>query len=158
MVSTRVIRSTRVGYFHSRPANDRAPFVKLGSLVNADSIVCIIETLHVSYEIRSGIERPLFEIDAGLLDAAGQLVGFWFTERGAKDFIVFPFEVDSLEVFCRPLPAGSRVHAHARISSCGDRQWTATIDLLNDNGVLTARLGGWKERYFPLPEKYAAVE
>nr|WP_315790257.1 beta-ketoacyl synthase N-terminal-like domain-containing protein [Fischerella sp. JS2] len=38
----------------------------------------------------SNTQQPIFQIDAGLLDAAGQLVGYWVSEQFGTDFNVFP--------------------------------------------------------------------
>jgi hypothetical protein len=108
--------------------------------INAELITIGIENFF------TGIDKPIFEIDAGLLDAAGQLVGFWFTEMGERDFIVFPYELESLYLYGGPLPPGTQVYAHARLETCGERQWTTTMDLSDTNGTLVARLSGFLAR------------
>jgi len=66
--------------------------------IEADLGVIAIDDFfaHQSYQ-------PIFQIDAGLLDAAGQLVGYWVSEQFGTDFNVFPFNVESFEQYEPPL-------------------------------------------------------
>lgn len=74
------IRSPMVGTFYSRPNPKAEPFVKVGSSVTADSVVCIVEAMKVFNEIQAEIRgkivavlvddespvefgKPLFKVD-----------------------------------------------------------------------------------------------
>jgi acetyl-CoA carboxylase biotin carboxyl carrier protein len=57
------IESPMVGTFYAAPNPDAGPFVKAGSSVSADTVVCMIEAMKVFNEIKAGkggkIERIL---------------------------------------------------------------------------------------------------
>ena len=76
----KIIKSPMVGTFYSRPNPKSDDFVKVGSSVSADSVVCIIEAMKVFNDIPAEIggkiveilvkneeavdfERPLFKVD-----------------------------------------------------------------------------------------------
>ncbi|MGB5593610.1 MAG: polyketide synthase dehydratase domain-containing protein, partial [Crocosphaera sp.] len=75
--------------------------------------------------------QPLFQIDSGLLDAAGQLVGYWFFEQFGTDFNVFPFNVESFEQYESPLPSGSYILCRGLMKFVSDRQTRSSFDLLD---------------------------
>ena len=57
------IESPMVGTFYAAPNPDAGPFVKVGSSVSADGVVCMIEAMKVFNEIKAGktgkVERIL---------------------------------------------------------------------------------------------------
>ena len=76
----KIIKSPMVGKFYTRPNPKSDDFVKVGSSINADSVVCIIEAMKVFNDIPAEIsgkiveilakneeavdfERPLFKVD-----------------------------------------------------------------------------------------------
>ena len=76
----KIIKSPMVGTFYSRPNPKSDDFVKVGSAVSAESVVCIIEAMKVFNDIPAEIggkiveilvkneeavdfERPLFKVD-----------------------------------------------------------------------------------------------
>ncbi len=95
---------------------------------------------------------PTLLIDPVLLDAAGQLVGFWALEHLSDGFTGFPFTVEELRLF-EPNPApGTPVRGLARIAYVSARQVRADIDLVGPDGRLLARLVGWTDHCLDLPE------
>lgn len=75
------IESPMVGTFYSAPNPEAGPFVKAGSSVTADTVVCIIEAMKVFNEIKAGkagkVERILVK--------SGEAVEF-----GQKLFLIKP--------------------------------------------------------------------
>ena len=67
-----VIKSPMVGTFYGAPSPDSEPFVKLGSKVDKDSVVCILEAMKVMNEIQADIQGTVREI----LVSNGQPVEF----------------------------------------------------------------------------------
>ena len=76
----KIIKSPMVGTFYTRPNPKSDDFVRVGSSINADSVVCIIEAMKVFNDIPAEIsgkiveilakneeavdfERPLFKVD-----------------------------------------------------------------------------------------------
>ncbi len=97
---------------------------------------------------------PGFAIDPVVLDAAGQLVGYWTAEHLATGFNVFPYELAALEVFGPPLCAPERGQGRARIRLEGDSGVSSDIDVLDAAGRVRMRLSGWRDRRFELPRAF----
>ena len=99
------------------------------------------------------IQQPRLQVDSGLLDAAGQLVGYWISEQFGTDFNVFPFMVEAFHQYEGPLPDNSIIKCRGEISFTSDRFTTAVFDFLHEGRVI-ARLTGWQDRYFTVPHRY----
>ena len=56
------IKSPLVGTFYSAPSPDSEPYVEIGSHVDAQAVVCIIEAMKVMNEIKSEIGGTICEI------------------------------------------------------------------------------------------------
>ena len=69
---TIVIESPMVGTYFSSSAPDAPPYVSVGSVVHADSIVCIIEAMKVFTDIPAGVSGTI----AAILVKNGQPVEF----------------------------------------------------------------------------------
>ena len=69
---TVVIESPMVGTYFSSSAPDVPPFVSVGSVVHAESIVCIIEAMKVFTDIPAGVSGTI----AAILVKNGQAVEF----------------------------------------------------------------------------------
>jgi acetyl-CoA carboxylase biotin carboxyl carrier protein len=59
---TAVIESPMVGTFYSSSAPDAPPFVTVGSVVNKDTTVCIIEAMKVFTDIPASVSGTITEI------------------------------------------------------------------------------------------------
>ena len=57
-----VIKSPMVGTFYTAASPESPPFVKVGSKVGSDSIVCIIEAMKVMNEIQAEISGAITEV------------------------------------------------------------------------------------------------
>lgn len=75
------IISPMVGTFYHAPSPDADPYVKVGSKVSKDSIVCIVEAMKLFNEIEAEVNGEIVE----LLVKDGQLV-----EYGQPLFLVKP--------------------------------------------------------------------
>ena len=75
------ITSPMVGTFYHSPSPDVDPYVKVGSKVSNDSIVCIVEAMKLFNEIEAEVNGEIVEI----LVKNGQLVEF-----GQPLFLVKP--------------------------------------------------------------------
>jgi len=56
------IKSPMIGTFYRAPSPEAVPYIEVGTEVNPDSIVCIIEAMKVMNEIKSEIEGEVLEI------------------------------------------------------------------------------------------------
>ncbi|MGB0413979.1 MAG: acetyl-CoA carboxylase biotin carboxyl carrier protein [Coraliomargarita sp.] len=57
-----IIKSPMVGTFYSAPSPESPVFAEVGSKVNADSIVCIIEAMKVMNEIQAELSGTITEV------------------------------------------------------------------------------------------------
>ena len=56
------IASPMLGTFYRAPAPGEAPFVNVGTRVQADTIVCIIEVMKMMNSVTAGVEGTIAEI------------------------------------------------------------------------------------------------
>jgi acetyl-CoA carboxylase biotin carboxyl carrier protein len=61
-VSTTPIKSPTVGTFYLQSTPDSPPYVKVGSVIAADTIVCMVEAMKVFNEIPAGIAGTITEV------------------------------------------------------------------------------------------------
>jgi phosphopantetheine--protein transferase-like protein len=115
-----------------------------------DGIEATLEALAADRLFRSPSDAG-FVTDAGVLDAAGQLVGFWGIERLERGFNVFPYHLRSLEIYGPPFAAGDRAKGRARIALVGDAGMCSDIDVIGPDRHLRMRLLGWEDRRFDMP-------
>jgi phosphopantetheinyl transferase len=115
-----------------------------------DGVEATLGALPVDGLVR-GRPQPAFAIDPVVLDAAGQLVGYWIADHMETGFNVFPYQVDALELFGPPLAAPERATGRARIALVGEGQVRADIDVVDAAGRVRMRLTGWQDRRFDLP-------
>ena len=76
-----MIASPMLGTFYRAPAPGAAPFVEVGSTVEPDTLVCIIEVMKMMNSVHAGVSGTIVEICV----ENGQLV-----EYGAPLFRVEP--------------------------------------------------------------------
>ena len=95
---------------------------------------------------------PSFVIDPIVLDAAGQVIGFWAQEGLESGYVVFPFRLEALHIYGPNRPVDCRVKCQAKILLEGEKQTNSKIDIIGPEGGLWMRLEGWKDRRFHLPE------
>lgn len=95
---------------------------------------------------------PRFQFDAALLDAAGQLAGYWLTEKHSWGFNCFPFRLGRFRVFAATPPAGTRVRCIGKLRMTGEQTLEAAFDLVLPDGRLLARAEGWEDRKFAVPQ------
>jgi phosphopantetheinyl transferase len=97
---------------------------------------------------------PAFQLDPVVLDAAGQLIGFWAAEVFDRGRVVFPFRLASLDVHGpRPAP-GTELACAASIETLGDLLVRSDIDVLGADGRTWMRLTGWEDKRFDVPDRF----
>jgi acyl transferase domain-containing protein/phosphopantetheinyl transferase len=98
-----------------------------------------------------GDPSPRFVLDPVVLDAAGQVIGFWTAEQLATGKVIFPFRLEALDIYGPPRPAGTVATCVASIHLVGDQQVRSDIDVIADGGHPWYRLTGWQDKRFELP-------
>ena len=58
------VKAPMVGTFYVSPSPDAAPFVEIGSQVNPDTVICIVEAMKVMNEIKAEIRGTVVEVAA----------------------------------------------------------------------------------------------
>lgn len=96
--------------------------------------------------------QPQFRLDPGLLDAAGQLVGYWISEqKGPADSYCFPFQVDAVYQYTDPLPAGQPIRFCSRMEFISEHQIEADFELKDAHGRIVYQIEGWKDICYQVP-------
>ena len=60
---SKVITSPIVGTFYRRPAPDKDPYVKVGDVIDAGQVVCIVEAMKMMNEIKSEYSGKIVSIE-----------------------------------------------------------------------------------------------
>jgi phosphopantetheinyl transferase len=97
---------------------------------------------------------PSFLTDPVLVDAAGQMVGYWAAEHLAKGFNVFPYRIESLQLYGPPLPEGRRAACRATMRMVGDSQIHADLEVADSAGRLLLAVNGWEDVRVDLPDRF----
>lgn len=101
-------------------------------------------------------QRPQFRTDPALLDAAGQVVGYWLTERYTWGFNCFPYHVGSFRQYAPMPPAGTPVVCRCDVRMTDPLRIEAHFDVIDGAGRLLMRATHWEDRKFTVPERYYA--
>jgi acyl transferase domain-containing protein/phosphopantetheinyl transferase len=118
-----------------------------------DGAEATLKTLPTTDLFRSDA-HPSFLTDPVLLDGAGQVVGYWASDHLLTGINVFPYRVQEVRFYASSPPAGTSINCQARIGLVGDVQISSDMDLMAADGGLMARIIGWEDRRFDLPEKF----
>jgi hypothetical protein len=95
---------------------------------------------------------PRLMTPAALLDATGQLVGYWLMERQLPSFVL-PFRLARYEQFLSPPQPGTTVRLRSHISLRNEIA-TANIDITTDHNTMLAQLTGLQMKLYVLPDRY----
>jgi acyl transferase domain-containing protein/phosphopantetheinyl transferase (holo-ACP synthase) len=100
-------------------------------------------------------KTPQFVIDPSLLDAAGQLVGFWILDNKEISYNnVYPYKLDELHIYDGIQQPGAHVIGKGKITTLTENQLRSYIDIIGPSGSLLMRLIGWEGMSFHLPAKF----
>ena len=95
-----------------------------------------------------------FYTDPVLLDAAGQVVGFWTAEHLESGFTVFPFRVAEVRFFGPTVEAGQELKCRARLTLSGTSYVRADFDVVGSDGRLQMLVKGWEDKRIPLSDEF----
>ncbi len=106
-------------------------------------------------DLLSSDSAPALWTDPFLLDAGGQLVGYWPNEYVDEGFVVLPVGLKQLHLYAPVLEPGTKLDARVRINSLTERQLSADFDLIGPDGKLVLRVEGWTDwRFYWSPRIY----
>ena len=100
------------------------------------------------------IANPQFVTDPILLDAAGQLVGFWAAEHLERGFVVFPYHLQELRIYGPNRPPGQRLTCRVNLQLRGDEGIRSDIVIAGADGRVWMQLVGWADRRFDPPPQF----
>ena len=96
---------------------------------------------------------PAFLLDPMVLDAMGQIVGYWVGDRFQAGLSVFPIKLDRLEVFTRALAPAERARCRVRVTHFDDDWIRSDIDTVGEDGTVMIRMHQWEDRRLDLPAR-----
>ena len=114
-----------------------------------DGIFATFKVRPMNEFFKSG-ESPRLVTDPVILDAAGQVVGFWTMEHLKDNFLVFPYRVKRLHIYCPRPSVDQEVRCQVRIRLMDFNLISSDIDMINAAGGLWMRLEGWEDKRFDL--------
>lgn len=97
---------------------------------------------------------PIFNIDPFLLDAAGQLVGYWPVECLSEGFVLFPIRIAELTLYQENLQPKQRATCQVSIRDVAHRQLRADMDISGPDDRLWMRITGWEDWRFYWTENF----
>jgi Polyketide synthase dehydratase len=117
-----------------------------------DGIVGQLQVLPTHNLFRS-TSQPALLTDFALLDAAGQIAGYWALESVENGNVMFPIRLDALHIFGPSLSPGQRVVCQIQMRDVHEKYMRADIDILRPDGRLWMRLEAWCDWRFYCPEE-----
>jgi acyl transferase domain-containing protein len=98
--------------------------------------------------------QPAFLFDPVLLDAAGQVVAYWFWEAIEKGTDLFPYRVGAFHCYAPAPPAGTQLECRVLRRFESDAVIHSDIEVLDRAGKVYYRLDNWETRRFPQPPRF----
>jgi phosphopantetheinyl transferase len=80
-----------------------------------------------------------------LLDAAGQLLGYWIAAQ-PDNGLVLPATIGSISFYGPPPPVGAQFHTVVRVRSASPEEAVADLELRDTAGRLWCHITGWTDR------------
>lgn len=139
-------------YSHGMFHGPRLQGVKHVRRWGTDSIDADLEAIPTN-DYFSFTERPRFQLDAAMLDAAGQLAGYWLTEKHTWGFNCFPFRLGRFSLYAPPPAPGTRVLCRGDLRFTDENILEAHFDLIDAGGRVIMRADGWEDRKFAVPKR-----
>ncbi|HXK62519.1 MAG TPA: polyketide synthase dehydratase domain-containing protein, partial [Acidobacteriota bacterium] len=107
--------------------------------------------------LNGNVEPGSLVLNPVLLDAAGQMIGFWTADRFETGFVVFPYGLKTMDIYAADYAAAAELLCEARITAVGDQDLSSTLILSGTGGRCYARIGGWMDRRFSVPRSLAQL-
>jgi len=99
---------------------------------------------------------PAFLMDPMVLDAMGQVVGYWVGDRFQRGLSVFPIKLERLDVFAGALKPAEEASCRVRVTHV-DEDWVrSNIDVVHGDGTVMVGMRQWEDRRLDLPPRLYA--
>ncbi len=96
---------------------------------------------------------PRFLLDPMVLDAMGQVVGYWIGDRFERGLSVFPIRLERLDVLAPALAPGDRAACRARVTHVDDDWIRSDLDVVGADGMVMVKMLQWEDRRLDLPRR-----
>jgi phosphopantetheine--protein transferase-like protein len=116
-------------------------------------VVARLQVLPLTRFFRSTAD-PALVLDPVVLDAAGQVIGFWTAEHLATGDVIFPFRLEALEIYGPRRPAGEELTCSAAIELVGEHLVRSDIDVIDADGRPWMRLKAWEDKRFDVSSQF----
>jgi acyl transferase domain-containing protein/phosphopantetheinyl transferase len=100
---------------------------------------------------------PDFLFDPVLLDAAGQVVAYWFWEAIQRGTDLFPYRIAAFDCYAPAPPTGTKVECRVVRKFENEMMIHSDIEVLDRSGKVYYRLTTWETRRFPQPPRFLAL-
>jgi acyl transferase domain-containing protein/phosphopantetheinyl transferase len=120
---------------------------------NESGIEADLETI-ATHDYFSFTQTPRFRLDPALLDATGQLAGYWLADSVSWEHNCFPYGLGHYTQYADPLPARSRLHCRGQMK-LGEHKLECHFDLIDAQGRVVARAANWDDVRCRAPENLA---
>jgi malonyl CoA-acyl carrier protein transacylase/phosphopantetheinyl transferase (holo-ACP synthase) len=91
-----------------------------------------------------------------VLDAAGQVAGFWAADVLERASVVFPVGFRRLSLYAADPPSRFERTSHVRITELKENKLTSDIVVADGAGDLVLQVQGWEDKRFDLPARLFA--
>nr|MBV6629054.1 acyltransferase domain-containing protein [Oceanococcus sp. HetDA_MAG_MS8] len=95
-----------------------------------------------------------WETDPILLDAVGQLAGYWLSEKERAGFNCFPYAIDQIDLYAPPPSAGEQLPSTGRFDATSATTFAAHWQVGDGRGGLWANIRGWSDRKFAVDPRF----
>jgi acyl transferase domain-containing protein/phosphopantetheinyl transferase (holo-ACP synthase) len=119
--------------------------------INDKGIDANLKALDNSSLFRS-IKNPRLVLDPVLLDAVGQVLGYWAFEKLEEGFNIFPIRIKTLHVYRPNIAKDEYAKCRIQIQRLNSRRILMNADIIDPDGRLWMRILGWEDWRFYNPE------
>jgi acyl transferase domain-containing protein/phosphopantetheinyl transferase len=98
---------------------------------------------------------PHFVTDPIVLDAAGQLLAYWFAQQHPEiGFNTYPYLIKALHIYGSSLCIPEQAKGYVKINADTENHIRADIDILDQDNRLRFQLIGWEDKPFKVPKAF----
>ncbi len=100
------------------------------------------------------IRTPTFLMDPMVVDAMGQIVGYWVGDRFDRGLSVFPVKLEHLEMRTSALAPDQPARCRVRVTHVDEDWIRSDIDVVGADDTVMIRMRQWEDRRLDLPRRY----
>jgi acyl transferase domain-containing protein/phosphopantetheinyl transferase len=144
--------SQRHGMFHGPTFQGVISIDRIGSN-GAEATLRTQSTPEIMFQSKNG---STFLVDPLLLDAAGQVLGFWAADWLDRGRVVFPIGFEKMCIHTCIVPWSGLALCRVEITEVLETTLSANLEVVDTAGNQLLSINGWKVKRFHLPEHFYA--